>query len=141
MLTRVNTLKHTPQKVFAGTDTGFNHLIRPVLYDAYHEVVNLSNPSGPQRRYEIVGNICETGDRLARHRSLPEVREGDVLAILDAGAYGMSMASEYNLRPLPAEVLLADDGSAQAVRRRISPDELVDRLIEETISAGVGPKA
>ena len=140
LLTRVNTIKTTAQKSFAGTDTGFNQLIRPVLYDAYHEVVNLSNPAGAARRYDVVGNICETGDRLARNRRLPELREGDVLAVLDAGAYGMSMASEYNLRPLPAEVLLTADGAARTIRRRLSPAELVDRLLAETNWAETGPK-
>ena len=132
LLTRVNTLKTNGNRTFAGTDTGFNHLIRPILYDAYHAIYNLSNPDGPLRTYDVVGNICESGDVFARDRMVQEIREGDLLAILDTGAYGMSMASEYNLRPMPAEALIRTDGSIECLRPRLSNEALVDRYLHDT---------
>ena len=106
--------------VFAGTDSGFNQLIRPALYDAFHALENLSNPDGPLRWYDVVGNVCESGDLFARQRDVQALRRGDVLAVLGAGAYGMSMASTYNLRPLPAEVLVGTSGAARVVRERLT---------------------
>ena len=105
LLTRVNVLKEVGGRSVAGVDTGFHQLIRPKLYDAWHEVRNISNPDGPKQVIDICGCLCEEDD-LARQRSLPEVREGHLLAILNAGAYGYSMASTYNSRPLPAEVMV-----------------------------------
>ncbi|MBE2186574.1 MAG: diaminopimelate decarboxylase [Rhodothermales bacterium] len=109
---------------FVGTDTGMNHLIRPALYDAYHEIVNLSRPDAPERAVTVTGNACESADVFATARPLPMPVEGDVLAIADAGAYGASMASPYNLRPFPAEVLL-DDAGPTLVRERLSDEAFV----------------
>ena len=133
LLTRVNTLKAANGRLFAGTDSGMNHLIRPAIYDAYHHVVNLSNPDGPLRTYDVVGNICESGDYFARDREIAEIREGDVLAVLDVGAYGLSMASLYNLRPLPAEALLpaAPGAAPRLLRPRRSPRALIDAFLAE----------
>lgn len=135
LLMTVNTVKDTGDRVFAGTDSGFNHLVRPTMYAAHHEVYNLSNPDASLMRYDVVGNICETGDVFAGDRLVPEVREGDVLAVLDAGAYGMAMASTYNLRPLPAEVFLHADGTSALIRRRLTPEDLVRQYLNETVSA------
>ena len=98
------------------------------MYGAYHEIYNLSNANGVREPYEVVGNICESGDVFARNRYVQEIREGDCLAIMDAGAYGMSMASVYNLRPLPAEVMIHEDGSHSCIRRRLSEATLVENL-------------
>ncbi len=122
-LTRTNVIKHTTATVFAGVDSGFNHLIRPVLYDAYHHITNLSNPHGKDRIYTIVGYICET-DTFASDRQLKEVREGDILCFHNAGAYGMMMASNYNSRLKPAEVLV-DGGEARLIRRRETLEDLL----------------
>ena len=131
LLVRVNTLKAAYGRVYAGTDSGMGHLVRPTVYGAYHAVANLSNPGGPLKVYDVAGNICESGDLFAKGRPVQEIREGDVLAILDAGAYGMAMASEYNLRPLPAEALIAADGTLRRTRRRLSPAELAERVLAE----------
>lgn len=132
LLVRVNTMKRNRGRVFAGTDSGMGHLVRPAIYGAYHALYNLSNPSGTLETYDVTGNICEAGDLFARDRDIQKIREGDVLAVLDAGAYGMAMASEYNLRPLPAEVLLASDGELRHVRRRQSYAEIVERWLEQS---------
>ena len=112
----VNVIKQTTATVFAGVDSGQNHLIRPMFYDAYHHIVNLSNPQGTPRIYTVVGYICET-DTFALDRKLNEIREGDVLAILNAGAYGYTMSNNYNSRLRPAEVLI-DGGMTKLIRRR-----------------------
>ena len=130
LVTRVHTLKPTADRVFAGTDSGFNQLLRPTLYDAYHALANLSNPDGPLQTYDVVGNVCESGDLFARQREVQELRRGDLLAVLDTGAYGVAMASTYNLRPLPAEVLVREDGTLELVRKRLSPDELAAAVLE-----------
>ncbi|SRR5690606_18636738 len=135
LLVRVNTVKSNRGRLFAGTDSGMGHLVRPAIYGAYHGIVNLSNPDGPLRTYDVTGNICESGDVFARERPVHEIREGDVLAILDAGAYGMAMASEYNLRPLPAEVLLTESGELRLIRRRGTVQELVERMLALTDDA------
>jgi diaminopimelate decarboxylase len=129
LLARINTIKETHGRTYAGTDTGMGQLIRPILYDAYHAVYNLSNPEGTPRTYELTGNICESGDILASNRPIQQLSEGDLVAILDAGAYGMSMASEYNLRPLPAEVLVSSEGRPRVIRRRQTPEQLADALL------------
>ena len=129
LVTRVWTLKDTGDRVFAGTDSGFNHLLRPTLYGAYHALANLSNPDGPARRYDVVGNICESGDLFAREREVQELRRGDLLAILDAGAYGSAMGSTYNLRPPPAEVVLRPDSSLDLVRPRMTPEDVALALL------------
>ena len=129
LVTRVHTLKDTGDRVFAGTDSGFNHLLRPTLYGAYHALANLSNPGGPPRPYDVVGNVCESGDLFARAREVQELRRGDLLAVLDAGAYGSSMASTYNLRPLPAEVVLRPDGALDLVRPRQTPEDVARSVL------------
>jgi diaminopimelate decarboxylase len=127
-LTRVNVVKQTTSTVFAGVDSGFNHLIRPMLYNAYHHITNLSNPDGVQRVYSVVGYICET-DTFAWDRKIAEIREGDILAFANAGAYGFSMASNYNSRLRPAEVLIKD-GTPHLIRRRETLEDLVRAEIE-----------
>ena len=122
-------MKEGGERVFAGTDSGMNHLVRPAVYDAYHKIANLSRPDGPAQPYTVTGNICETGDVFAEHRPVAEIREGDVLGLLDAGAYGMAMASTYNLRALPAEVFVSLDGAPHLVRARQTPESLVDALL------------
>lgn len=129
LVTRVHTLKDTGDRVFAGTDSGFNHLLRPTLYGAYHALANLSNPTGPTRPYDVVGNICESGDLFAREREVQELRRGDLLAILDAGAYGTAMGSTYNLRPPPAEVVVREGGTLELVRPRMTPEAVAQALL------------
>lgn len=126
LLTRVTSVKVNPDgRVFVGCDTGFNHLLRPAMYGSHHEIRNLDGAGRETRVQDVVGNICESGDILARDRSLPACRVGDLLAVECAGAYGMSMASTYNLRPLPAEVVV--DGERVAVaRERSTPAALLD---------------
>jgi diaminopimelate decarboxylase len=126
LLVTVNVIKQTTATVFAGVDSGQNHLIRPMFYDAYHHIVNLSNPQGTPRIYTVVGYICET-DTFALDRKLNEIREGDVLAILNAGAYGYTMSNNYNSRPRPAEVLI-DGGMAKLIRRR----ETLNNILQTT---------
>lgn len=131
LLTAVNTLKDNRGRRIAGCDSGFPQLIRPVLYDAYHHIVNLSNPNGKPAAYDVCGNICETGDRFAEQRELTEIREGDVLSIENAGAYCYSMGGIYNLRPMPAEVVISG-GRVGSVRRGLSAEELVNMITGET---------
>lgn len=127
LLTTVAAVKTNPDgRCFVGTDTGFNHLIRPCMYGSYHPIANLSNPDGAAETVDVVGNICESGDIFARDRALAAPRVGDLLSIGFAGAYGMSMASSYCLRPPPAEVVV-DGGTARLARRRFSPDEIIDQ--------------
>ncbi len=128
LLTTVNVVKSTPASTFVGVDTGLNHLIRPMMYDAHHDVVNITKLEGPERVYTIVGYICET-DTLAADRKLKEVKEGDVLAIKNAGAYGFSMASNYNSRLRPAEILILD-GKAHEIRKREEFADLLKNQIE-----------
>ena len=130
LLTEVNTIKRNRSRVIAGCDSGFPQLIRPVLYGAYHRIDNLSNPAGAPRIYDICGNICESGDRFAEQRELPEVREGDVLAIANAGAYCYSMGGIYNLRPMPSEAVFAS-GVPRLVRRAPSHGELAEAVWRE----------
>jgi diaminopimelate decarboxylase len=119
----VTAIKPTPSLNFVGVNTGLNHLVRPMMYDSYHEIVNTSNTSGEEKLYTVVGYICET-DTLGSDRRLKEVREGDILAIKNAGAYGFSMASNYNSRLRPAEVLIID-GEAKLIRERETLDDLL----------------
>jgi diaminopimelate decarboxylase len=125
LLTRVLYNKQTPNKRFVVVDAAMNDLIRPSLYNAYHEILPARDlRSGPQRPADVVGPICESGDFLAKDRALPEVSEGDLLAVMSAGAYGFAMASNYNARPRAAEVLV--DGSRYSiVRRRESYEDLI----------------
>ncbi|MCB0718504.1 MAG: diaminopimelate decarboxylase [Bacteroidetes bacterium] len=135
LLVRTNSIKQTADRTFAGTDSGMNHLIRPSLYDAFHGIYNLSNDSADESVFDVVGNICETGDFFARHRRVSEIREGDYLAILDAGAYAMSMATHYNLRPLPAEVALLSTGEARLISARSTAEEVANDILQRDVSA------
>jgi diaminopimelate decarboxylase len=123
MLVQVNVVKPTPTVTFAGVNSGLNHLIRPMMYDAYHHIINVSNPSGAKQKYTVVGYICET-DTFGSDRDLNEVREGDILAFRNAGAYGFSMASNYNSRVRPAEVLIIN-GEAKLIREREKFEDLL----------------
>ena len=124
LLTKVNTVKEA-SKMFVGVDAGFNLLLRPAMYDSYHFVL-VANKADlpPAGTYTVVGPICESGDVLAKDRELPEVEKGDTIAIFDAGAYGFSMSSRYNGRPLAAEVLV-NRGEAELIRRREDYSDLL----------------
>ncbi len=130
LVVEVNTIKENRTRSIVGCNSGFPQLIRPMMYDAYHHIVNLSNPDGEIKTYDICGNICETGDRFAEQRELPEVREGDILAIENAGAYCYSMGGVYNLRPMPAETVW-HDGHLELVRKGLSAQELVEQILGE----------
>jgi diaminopimelate decarboxylase len=113
---------------YIGTDLGFNVLVRPVMYDSHHDIEIYRGNETPSRKEEsvrIVGNICETGDIIAKDRNLPEIFENDILGVLDAGAYGYSMSSNYNNRLRPAEVLIGVDGNPRLIRRRDILEDLV----------------
>ena len=122
-LVKTNVIKQTTATVFVGVDSGMNHLIRPMLYDSYHEIINISNPEGKQRIYTIVGYICET-DTFGWDRKLSEVHEGDILCFKNAGAYGFTMSSNYNARVRPAEVMIYK-GKAHLVRKRETLEDLI----------------
>jgi len=128
LMVTTNVVKSTPSLTFVGVNSGLNQLIRPMMYDAYHEIVNISNPTGSHKMYTVVGNICET-DTLGADRKLNEVREGDLLAIKNAGAYGYSMASNYNSRFRPAEVLVLN-GEAKLIRRRDTLEDILRGQID-----------
>lgn len=127
-LTRVNVVKQTTSTVFAQVDSGFNHLIRPMLYGAQHEIYNISNPNGKERFYTVVGYICET-DTFANNRRINEITEGDILAFKNAGAYCFTMASNYNSRYRPAEVLWYN-GKAHLIRKRETFEDIIHNQIE-----------
>ncbi len=118
-----NIIKQTPSAIFVGVNSGFNHLIRPMFYDSYHRIENLSNAKGTKRIYNVVGNICET-DTFAWDRTLSEVRENDLLVFYNAGAYGFEMSSNFNSRFKPAEVMVKE-GKVAVIRKR---DEFSDLL-------------
>jgi diaminopimelate decarboxylase len=122
-LTKVNAIKQTTSTVFAQVDSGFNHLIRPMLYGAQHHIENISNPSGKERFYSVVGYICET-DTFANNRRIKEIAEGDILAFHNAGAYCFMMSSNYNSRYRPAEVLWYND-EAHLIRERETINDLL----------------
>jgi diaminopimelate decarboxylase len=128
LVATVNVLKPNHTTIFAGVDTGLNHLIRPMFYGAYHIIENISNPHGPEKSYTVTGNICET-DTFAEDRLLPEIREGDYLVFRNAGAYGYEMASNYNSRFRPAEVLVLD-GKAHLIRKREAFEDLLKNQVE-----------
>ena len=128
LLVKTTVVKEDPARNFVHVDSGLNHLIRPMMYGSYHHILNLSNPEGEPKPYNVVGYICET-DTFAADRNLPEVRLGDVLAFLNAGAYGLTMSSNYNTRFRPAEVLI-DNGEARLVRRRETLEDLLRTQIE-----------
>ena len=131
LLTRVRYLKRTAKKVFAIVDAGMNDLIRPALYSSYHEIVPVEKPPGSSTtsKIDVVGPVCESGDFFASDREMPELHEGDLLAIMSAGAYGFVMASNYNSRPLPAEVLVRGNQIA-LIRRRQKVEELVQDEVD-----------
>lgn len=127
-LVNVNVVKQTTSTVFAQVDSGFNHLIRPMLYGSQHEIRNISNPKGRERFYSVVGYICET-DTFANNRRISEINEGDILAFSNAGAYCYSMASNYNSRYRPAEVLVFK-GEAHLIRKRETFEDLLHNQVE-----------
>jgi diaminopimelate decarboxylase len=127
LLAEVNVIKETAATTFVGLNTGFNHLIRPMFYDAYHKITNISNEAGAEKEYSIVGNICET-DTFAWDRQLAEVREGDLLVFHNAGAYGFEMSSNFNSRFKPAEVMLKN-GEAILIRKRDVWDDLLRKQV------------
>jgi diaminopimelate decarboxylase len=126
-LSKVNAIKQTTSTVFAQMDTGFNHLIRPMLYNSDHEIENISNPKGKKRFYSVVGYICET-DTFANNKQICEINEGDILAFKNAGAYCFMMASNYNSRFRPAEVICYND-KIQLIRKRESFEDLINNQI------------
>jgi len=126
-LTKANIIKENPTRHFIGVDSGFNHLIRPMFYDAYHIIDNISNARGALKTYNVVGNICET-DTFAWDRELPEVHAGDILMFKNAGAYGFEMSSRFNSRTRPAEVIVAK-GEMKLIRRRETLDDLLQGQI------------
>jgi diaminopimelate decarboxylase len=123
LLTRVRYIKQAEQKKFVIVDAGMNDLIRPALYQSYHEIVPLREPPNESKEHvDVVGPVCESGDFFAQDRALPEFREGDLAAIMSAGAYGFVMASNYNSRPLPAEVLVTGKLAVLARERQTYED-------------------
>ena len=122
-LAKVNVIKQTTSTVFAGVDSGFNHLVRPMMYDSYHHITNISNPKGRERYYSVVGYICET-DTFGTNRRINEITEGDVLCFHNAGAYCFSMASNYNSRYKPAEVMFYK-GKDYLIRQRETFEDIL----------------
>jgi len=131
-VTQVNVVKQTTSTVFAQVDSGFNHLIRPMLYGSHHHIENLSNPKGKERFYSVVGYICET-DTFASNRKIAEITEGDLLVFRNSGAYCFSMASNYNSRYRPAEVLW-HEGKAHLIRKRETFEDILHNQVEITFS-------
>lgn len=131
LLVKVTTVKQTTSTVFVGVNSGQNHLIRPMFYNAYHKIENISNPNGPLKLYSVVGYICES-DTLGYDRLLPEVREGDILAIHNAGAYGFTMSNQYNARLRPAEALIHNDNTF-LIRKRETLEDVYRNEIEVEI--------
>ena len=127
-VTQVNVVKQTTSRVFAQVDSGFNHLIRPMLYGSHHHIENLSNPNGKVRFYSVVGYICET-DTFGTNRKITEITEGDLLVFRNCGAYCFSMASNYNSRYRPAEVLWYE-GKAHLIRKRETFDDIMHNQVE-----------
>lgn len=127
-ITEVNVLKQNGNTVFAGVNSGFNHLIRPMFYEAYHRIENISNPDAPQHPYTVVGNICET-DTFATDRPLAEIREGDRLVFFNAGAYGFEMGSNYNSRYKPAQVLVIKGQAHLIGKRDVFEDLLRNQVV------------
>ncbi|MBD3309610.1 diaminopimelate decarboxylase [Candidatus Woesearchaeota archaeon] len=130
LLAAVTNIKTNPKHKFVGTDTGFNHLIRPTMYGAYHHILNTTNMEGEKEKVLVAGNICESGDLFTRDedgpvdREIPRIKEGDVLAVCNAGAYGFAMSSQYIMRPRPAEVMVGG-GKSRLIRRRETFEDLI----------------
>lgn len=131
LIVKASVVKETPVLTFVHVNSGLNHLLRPMMYDAYHDIVNISNPEGEKKKYTVVGYICET-DTIGADRGLHEVREGDILAIQNAGAYGFSMASNYNSRLRPSEVLVIN-GKCELIRKQESFDDLLRGQVDVNI--------
>jgi len=132
LLTTVNTVKITPTHKYIGVDAGFNTLVRPAMYGSYHHILVANKLNAPEKEtYHIAGPLCESGDLLAKDRLLPEVNEGDLLAILNAGAYGFSMSSQYNSRPRAAEVMIKA-GKSVIIRER---EQLKDLLVNQRVKS------
>jgi diaminopimelate decarboxylase len=127
-ITQVNVMKQTPATNFVSVNSGFNHLIRPMFYDSYHRIVNISNPEGEELKYSVVGNICET-DTFAWERKMNKVREGDYLVFYNAGAYGFEMSSNFNSRYKPAEVMVLQ-GRSHLIRKRDQFEDLLRNQVE-----------
>ena len=128
LLVTVNSVKQSYRK-FIGVDAGFNTLLRPAMYDSYHHIVDASKMNDENtQKVDIAGNVCESGDLFARDRPMPDVEEGDILAILNAGAYGFTMSSNYNSRPLSSEVLVTD-GECNIVREKQSFEDLFNKQV------------
>ena len=131
LLTKVNTVKVTPAHKYVGVDAGFNTLVRPTMYGSYHPIIVANKVAMVEKdTYDVVGPICESGDALAKGRKLPEVEEGDLIAVLNAGAYGFSMSSQYNSRPRAAEVMIRQ-GKAVVVRQR---EQLTDLMASQRMA-------
>ncbi len=136
LLATASNRKETPNHVFVGTDSGFNHLIRPAMYGSYHSIINASRVEGEKEKIVVAGNICESGDVFTQSeegiedREITRVEEGDILAILNAGAYGYSMSSNYNTRPRPAEVMVSS-GKARMIRRRETFDDMMATAVQD----------
>ncbi|TVQ48855.1 MAG: diaminopimelate decarboxylase [Saprospirales bacterium] len=126
-IVEATVVKKAPGKTFVGVDSGFNHLMRPMLYDAWHDVINLSNPNGKSQKYDLVGYICET-DTFATDREVAEIRVGDFLTFKNTGAYGFNMASNYNSKLRPAEVLV-HEGKDYLIRRRETFEDLISTQV------------
>lgn len=127
LLVKVNVVKPTPNIVFIGVDSGLNHLIRPMMYDSYHHITNISNPDGKEKIYDIVGYICEN-DTFGSNRSVSKISENDILCIHNAGAYSFSMASNYNSRYRPAEVMVYN-GKDYLIRERETFEDLIKKQV------------
>ena len=128
LLTSCTVIKETPACTFIGVNSGLNHLIRPMMYGAYHSIFNVSNPTGKQKKYNVVGYICET-DTFGKSLDISEAKEGDIIALKNAGAYGFSMSSNYNSRFRPAEVLILN-GKDFLIRKREVFDDLLKNQVE-----------
>lgn len=137
-LAKVNAVKQTTSTVFAQIDSGFNHFIRPMLYSSHHDIENISNPNGSKRFYSVVGYICET-DTFANNRPINEIRQDDILTFKNAGAYCYSMASNYNSRYRPAEVLWYN-GEAHLIRKRETLDDILRNQVEINLNIPVKAK-
>ncbi|MCH1609024.1 MAG: diaminopimelate decarboxylase [Flavobacteriaceae bacterium] len=131
-VTQVNVVKQTTSTVFAQVDSGFNHLIRPMLYGSHHHIENISNPEGKERFYSVVGYICET-DTFGSNRKIAEIKEGDLLVFKNCGAYCFSMASNYNSRYRPAEILW-HEGKAHLIRKTESFEDILQNQVEINFS-------
>ena len=132
ILGRVHATKHNSGKKYAGTDIGMNVLVRPSMYDSWHDIELLRDgqvvPRENMEEITVTGNICETGDLLAKDRMMPAMQRGDLVCVLDAGAYGYSMCYPYNSRPRPAEVMICKDGSVKLIRRRETIEDLLSYM-------------